>query len=111
MVSQQRASAWIPATDIATTTTHLIVTMDLAGVAEEDINITYTRPTLTITGQRRPIEGQNCELTYHTRERAWSRFRRDITLPEEIDLKNAAIALNQGILTITARRHRSPHST
>lgn len=105
-MTTRRRNAWIPAIDIATTPDHLIVTMDLAGTAKEDITVTYSQPTLTISGERHPIDGHTHELTYHTRERGWSHFRRDITLPVEIDQENLAIALNNGVLTITACRHR-----
>lgn len=94
--------AWVPATDIAATDDQLVITMDLPGIADDDIEVTYTAPTLTVTGQRRSTDDKNSRLVHHTRERSQGRFRRSITLPGHIQRDDLTITSTHGVLTITA---------
>lgn len=102
--SRTHVDAWYPCADIAAADNHLIITMELAGVVEEDIDINYNAPTLTVSGIRRPVEDDQRQFTYHTRECQWGRFRRSITLPSGVQRSDLSVAFNRGLLTVTARR-------
>lgn len=95
------ANAWIPDTDIAVTPDQLIITMDLAGIPDDDIDVIHNPPNLTVTGQRHPTENQHAELSYHTRERSSGHFRRSITLPTGINREDLTITTARGLLIIT----------
>lgn len=109
--SRSHVDAWHPCADIAAGDDHLIITMELAGVAEGDINIDFTAPTLTVSGIRRPVEDDQRQFVYHTRECHWGRFRRTITLPPDVQRSDLTVAFNRGLLTITAGRSGEAQDT
>ncbi|MBE2997150.1 Hsp20/alpha crystallin family protein [Nocardiopsis sp. HNM0947] len=95
------ANAWTPAVDIAAVGDQLVICADLAGVKEDDLDITYSPPELTIAGQRRTDLGQNQQAVHHTRELSRGRFRRTFTLPQGISREDVDLTLAEGLLTIT----------
>ena len=112
--SRTHVDAWTPAVDIAATDQQLVIRAELAAVAEDDLDITFSPPTLTIAGERSmpsTRDGDGEELVHHTRELNRGRFRRSITLPEGINRDDIVVELRHGLLTITAHRPNRPNNT
>lgn len=64
---------------------HVYVTADLPGVAPEDVDLTYDKGVLSITGKR----GERL-------------YRYAVTVGNEVDPERITAALDKGVLTITA---------
>ena len=112
--SRTHVDAWTPAVDIAATDQQLVIRSELAAVADDDLDITYSPPALAIAGERsmpstRDEGGE--ELVHHTRELNRGQFRRSITLPEGINRDDILVELHHGLLTITAHRPDRTNST
>ena len=82
------------------------VSVDVPGVAETDISITFHDGSLIVEGERkaRPVEGAK-ELFS---DRSFSRFRRVLKVREAIDQNNIDASLAEGVLTLVL--HRSPET-
>jgi HSP20 family protein len=77
----------------------LIVRAELAGVKQEDLNVSISGDTLTIQGVRHPSES----LTggwYHRRERETGEFSRAIQLPATVDSDLAEARYAAGVLSV-----------
>jgi HSP20 family protein len=81
----------------------VIVTAELPGMAAEDVTITATGDTLTISGSCQPVEEVAGEQM-HRQERLYREFNRDVQLPFTIDMEGVEAAMNKGVLRVTLPR-------
>ena len=94
------ASSWTPSVDIYETETNLVLTAELPGIDEKDIEIKIEDNTLTLKGERK-FEKETKEENYHRLERAFGSFYRSFTLPHHVDQDKITAESENGILRIT----------
>jgi len=80
----------------------IMITAELPGVKEDELDITVHRDTVTLRGQRQdqPEGAQG----YHRRERRSGAFGRTFSLPFNVDPDRVEAKLRDGILTLTLHR-------
>ena len=93
------ATAWIPNADIFARGDDLVIRFELAGVSEEDIDISLTGGVLTVSGERRS-ELDEDEVHFYTRERSYGNFRRSMNLPEGVDRGKISASFQDGMLEL-----------
>jgi len=93
------ATAWIPTADIFARGDDLVIRFELAGVSEEDIDISLTGGVLTVSGERRS-ELDEDEVHFYTRERSYGNFRRSMNLPEGVDRGKISASFQDGMLEL-----------
>jgi len=91
--------AW-PAIDVADQDDAVIVRAEVPGCKAEDIDISIYGNTLTISGEKKE-EKEEKEKGYYHIESAYGSFRRDLSLPAEVDTDKIDAACKNGVLTIT----------
>lgn len=101
------ATAWIPQTDIFVKNGDLVIRCEIPGVEREDMEITVSKDTLTITGNRRGAPEDEGEASFYVRERSWGIFRRTMTLPEGISESDIDAELNKGLLEVIIKNGAS----
>lgn len=89
----------MPRIEVLERDNELIVRADLPGVKKEDINLTVTDDTLTISA-RRESERQEEHAGYYRSERQFGTFQRTITFPVPVDSSKARARLQDGVLEI-----------
>jgi len=94
------SSSWAPAVDIYEDENQLVVTAEVPGIDEKDIEIKVEDSTLSIQGERK-MEKETKEENYHRIERAYGSFYRSFTLPNYIDQDKIQAEHQNGILKIT----------
>jgi len=94
------ASTWTPSVDIYETENALVLTAELPGLDEKDIEIKIEDNTLTLRGERK-FEKETKEENYHRLERSYGSFYRSFTLPNYIDQDKIQAEHENGILKIT----------
>jgi HSP20 family protein len=72
------------------------VEADLPGVSEQDVEVTVHKGVLFIRGERKGEEGRR----YLYNGRAWGRFERAITLPDEVNTAEVQAELKDGVLRL-----------
>lgn len=97
------ATAWVPTTDIFALGDDLIIRCELSGVNREDLDITLSSGTLTISGERHGGP-ESEELSYYVRERFYGTFRRTMTLPDGIEDEHLEAKFENGLLQVTVRQ-------
>jgi HSP20 family protein len=75
------------------------VRAELAGVTAEDLDISATADSLTISGERK-MSAESENATYHRREREAGTFSRIIAIPGQIDTDKVEARSLNGILTV-----------
>jgi HSP20 family protein len=94
------SSAWTPAVDIYENDSQLVLTAEVPGIGEKDIEIKVEDNTLSIRGERK-LEKETKEENYHRIERAYGGFYRSFSLPNYIDQDNIRAEHENGVLKIT----------
>jgi HSP20 family protein len=93
------ATAWIPTADVFAGGDDLVIRYELAGVSEEDIEITLTGGVLTVSGERKSDLNEE-QVHFYTRERSYGHFRRSMNLPEGVDGSKINASFNDGMLEL-----------
>jgi HSP20 family protein len=94
------ASTWAPAVDIFETENDLVMTAEVPGIDEKDIEIKIEDNTLILKGARK-FEKETKEENYHRIERSYGSFYRAFTLPNSIDPEKIQAEHENGVLKIT----------
>lgn len=94
------AISWAPAVDIYEDENQLVLTAEVPGIDEKDIEIKLEDNTLSIHGERK-MEKETKEENYHRIERAYGSFYRSFTLPNYIDQEKIQAEHENGVLKIT----------
>jgi len=89
-----------PAIDIAETENEFVVKAEVPGCKADDIDISVHGSTLTISGEKKQEEERKEKGYYHV-ERSYGSFRRDLSLPADIDTDKIEAECKEGILSIT----------
>lgn len=89
-----------PALDVAETDRGYTVTLDLPGVAKEDVRVSIEGRQVSVQATtRRETERKEGERLVY-RERSQASFSRSFTLPQEIDQSEAHAKLDNGVLSL-----------
>jgi HSP20 family protein len=91
--------AW-PAIDVAEEENAVIVRAEVPGCKADDIDISVYGNTLTISGEKK-LEEEKKEKGYYHIESTYGSFRRELTLPTDVDSSKVEAACKDGVLTIT----------
>ena len=92
-----------PATNIWMGEDKMILTAELPGFSPEDINISVTGDTLTLSGSR-PEEKIPEGGYYHRKECGYGKFARTVRLPCVVDPDKIDAVFEKGILRIAMER-------
>ena len=87
------------AVDLYHTEKDVVIQSAIAGVRPEELDITVENDVVTIRGIRKNPDEKEQKQYLHE-ECFWGPFSRQIFLPEEADVKNAAAAMKDGVLTL-----------
>jgi HSP20 family protein len=102
MNGAETARIWVPAIDLIEKKDAYVVRAELPGVDRANIEITFEKNILTISGQKSAlIEAQDEELRVFAAERVSGTFSRSLRMPDYIDGEKIAADYKDGLLTVT----------
>lgn len=81
----------------------VVVTAEMPGVAQDDIDLTVRENTLIIAGKRNPAT-EDEHAAWHRRERPSGEFSRSIRLPLRVDPDKVEARVNNGVLEVEMGR-------
>jgi HSP20 family protein len=90
---------WAPLTDMYETKDDLIVSFELPGVSEKDVNVSITGDMLTVKGERR-FERDAKDSGFHRLERVYGKFERSMALPIAVQSDKVKATYRDGVLEI-----------
>lgn len=92
-------SAWAPSFDITETDKAFVISGDLPGVQQGDIEVRMEGSLVTVRGERKP-EQQDGEVRRARRSRPVGSFRRTFVLPDDIDGDATKASFENGVLSL-----------
>jgi len=113
MLDEQRIErmVWTPAVEATETPTEYLLTAELPGISQEDVEVAMSDGMLTLRGTKleerketnkkeKGAKEETPERTYHLWERSYGAFERTFRFPAEVDEAKVAAEFKNGILTV-----------
>lgn len=91
--------AWIPPVDISEDKEKIVLTAELPGFKEDQLDIQMENGVLTIRGERK-MEDEKTGKNYHRVERSYGQFVRSFTLPNNVNRDSIQARFENGLLHI-----------
>jgi HSP20 family protein len=97
-------AGWTPESDMYETDKEIIVVLNLAGVRKEDIEVSYYRNLLRITGNRERVLPAGSGARFHRMEIGTGEFERIFRVPGAVDTDGIRAAYADGLLRISMKK-------
>lgn len=94
----ERTAGVFPPINVSESGDAVFVRAEMPGVDPKQLDIKVESDTLTIAGERHPVEESG--VSHHRREREWGTFHRSFSMPSRVDAEHVAARYDNGILTI-----------
>lgn len=101
---QVRSSVWSPPTDVYETDENLVVRVEIAGMRDEDFEVTIEPHALFIAGIRPDFGGRRA---YHQMEILSGRFEIEVEITVPVDVESSTAEYKDGFLTINLPKPQS----
>jgi HSP20 family molecular chaperone IbpA len=98
-----RSRIWRPATDLYEVDDKIIVRVEIAGMSEGDLSITYYHGILSIGGVRSEIAERKA---FHQLEIPFGEFLTEIEIPVPVDIDNIEAHYSDGFLWVELPKAR-----
>lgn len=95
------AGTW-PNTNLVDSGSSLIVTAEVPGLTDKDLQLTLNQDVLSISGERKIQAPEGYSV--HRQERAAVNFSRSFALPCHVNPENVTASVKNGILTVTLEK-------
>lgn len=99
-LEQGSAESFTPRINVSENDKEIKISAELPGMDENDIDVSLTRDTLTIRGEKKE-EKEDKGKDYYRMERSYGSFTRSIPLPVEVNTDKVEATFKKGILHIT----------
>lgn len=93
------AESFNPRIDVSETDKEIKISAELPGMDENDIDVSLTKDTLTIKGEKKE-EKEDKGKDYYRMERSYGSFARTIPLPVEVNTDKVEATFKKGILSV-----------
>ncbi|KTD41340.1 Hsp20/alpha crystallin family protein [Legionella parisiensis] len=98
-LSQFESLNLMPSMDVVEDKDHFTIQMEMPGMGEKDISVSFSGNVLTITGEK-SISKKNENKKYIFREIGYGKYERSISLPSTVDIDKAKATFKKGMLWI-----------
>jgi HSP20 family protein len=71
------------------------------GIDPKTLEMSVVHNTLTLAGERKPVEVGDRPHAWHRNERGFGKFSRTLELPAQVDVDKVSASCENGLLTIT----------
>lgn len=89
-----------PSIDVVEKEDSILLTAELPGLDEKDVDITLANGILTLKGEKK-FEKTDEKDNYHLVERRYGSFQRAIRVPENVDEEAISARFDKGVLSVT----------
>ena len=96
---EMNLAAWAPPVDITEDKDRILITAELPGFKENQIEIQTENGMLTLRGERK-FEKESDDKSYHRVERSYGQFVRSFSLPNNVDREKIKASFADGLLKV-----------
>lgn len=97
----------LPSTEVKEDKNSVVVTVELPGLEQDDIDVSVHDQMVTISGEKRQ-ETEKKEDDYFMTERSYGKFSRSMTLPFQVDPDSVKASYKNGVLSLTIPKPAQP---
>src|SRR6266481_2765099 len=94
----QRSVIWRPMADIQESAEMMTVKIELAGMKEEDIEVTLYADALVVSGERQDDHKHGVGIYYHEAQIRYGPFRVEVFIPSPVDREAVTVRYENGFL-------------
>jgi HSP20 family protein len=98
--SLRSVAVFLPRINVSETDSAMLVTAELPGMDEKDVEISLENDTLVINGEKK-TDVEEKGRNFHCVERTYGSFHREIPLVSEIEAEKVEAVFKNGVLTVT----------
>ncbi len=102
----EKTCTWSPAVDVYETEKDVVLTAELPGLRQEDVELTIYEDVLTLKGHRR-FEKDVRQENYHRVERNYGHFCRRFSMPCEVDGDSITASFKDGVLRVSLPKRKT----
>jgi HSP20 family protein len=95
------ADVMVPDLDVHENDKSMTIEVELPGVEEKDVTVTFNNGYLTIKGEKK-TEREEKKENYYVAERSFGSFERSLRLPDTLDESRIEARFEKGVLKVTA---------
>jgi len=103
----ETAYAWVPRLDVSEDKEQILVTAELPGLTDKDVEVGFTEGVLTIKGEKRS-EREQQDRTWYATERVFGSFLRTLAIHADIDDTKLTATFKHGVLQVSLPKSRNP---
>ncbi len=107
----ERPAARSPVLDVAETDAAYVVTLEMPGVAKDDVKISVEGRQVSVQAQSQRAEDRKEGQQIVYRERTVASYARSFTLPAEVAQGEGGAKLENGVLTLTLPKRSASGAT
>lgn len=96
----QRSVTWRPLADIQESAEMMTVKIELAGMREEDIEVTLYADALVVSGERPDDHKHDSGIYYHEAQIRYGPFRVEVFIPSPVDREAITARYENGFLWV-----------
>lgn len=90
----------VPAVDVTEDAAAFVVTAELPGMTEKDVEVSVAGGMLTLKGEKQQ-EKEEHKKDFYLTERSFGSFERSFSLPDGVDDGKVSASFTNGVLTVT----------
>lgn len=91
---------WLPAVDVRESKDDIVLSFDIPGVQEKEIQLSITGDLLTVRGERRFEKHEGGDHSYHRVERVYGKFERSVQLAVPVQTDKVTASYRDGVLEV-----------
>jgi HSP20 family molecular chaperone IbpA len=96
----QRSVTWRPLADIQESAELMTIKIELAGMKEEDIEVTLYADALVVSGERQDNRRGEAGIYYHEAQIRYGPFRVEVFIPSPVDREAVTARYENGFLWV-----------
>ncbi len=99
--------SFMPRLDVSENDKEVLVSVEIPGMDENDIQVTFNDGVLAIYGEKR-AEKEEKDRRYHRVERSYGSFRREVEIPSPVEEDKITATFKKGVLSVTLPKSNRP---
>ena len=92
-------SRWLPATDIVENQSDFLITVDVPGYKQDEIEVQFEDGILSLSGKKEAVTEEK-EGSFIRKERTQGSFKRSFNVDSTVDVENVEASLSEGVLRL-----------
>ncbi len=100
----QAGTSLMPSADVYATDDEYVFEFELPGFKKDDVKVKVEDNVLTVSSEVKEEKKEGKDKNYHIVERRYGAFKRQFSLPENVDVENIDAKFENGVLELKVQK-------